>query len=297
MQYQNLIIDGTNLEFRIFYVAKNMKTMNASGEQTSCIFRFLLSFRDLVERFKPDNIYACWDKKLTWPSTNFRKEILIDKYKAGRVKPDDIEEMYEQEIKLVEILESLGVKNIFPNVLEADDVIGWLSKKLDGTKLIVSVDQDLLQLVDDNTSIYTLKKIINKQNFEVETGVPLKDYKLYKAIKGDTSDNISGLPGYGVVRSRKLASQWDSSNVSEEFKNIVERNLKLVDLDYGFKIQPDEEEAYKKQFEKEVEPDIDKFKTLCERYEFTTYLENLKDWEHIIKRNNIVNLINTLKEI
>lgn len=296
MQIDNLIIDGTNLEFRIFYISRNIKLTNNAGEQTGCIFKFLQTFYNLVEKFNPTNVYAAWDKKLTRPSTNFRKDILIDQYKAGRVKPPDIDEMFDQEVKLIEILETLGVKSIFPNVLEADDVCAWLSHTLPGKNVVVSVDQDLLQLITPNTSVYNLKELITYENFEDKKGLKPEQYVLYKAIKGDTSDNIIGLDGYGEVRSKKLAVSWNETNVSEDLKQIVDRNIKLIDLNYGYNFQENEKSKYIEQFNyvKEIKGDLEKFKALCERYNFNTFIENINQWKTLINRNNIIDLINNL---
>lgn len=296
MQVDNLIIDGTNLEYRIFYIARNAKTINADGEQTSCMFKFLGTFYNLIKMFNPTNVYAAWDRKLMWPSSNFRKEILVDQYKAGRPKPHDIQEMFDQEVKLIEMLESLGVKNIYPNVLEADDVCAWLTHTLSGKNVVVSVDQDLLQLVTPQTSVYNLKELITFENFESKKGIKPQQFILYKAIKGDLSDNIAGLDGYGEVRSRKLASNWDSSNLTEEFKQTIERNIRLMDLRYGYKHQPNEKQKYEEQlnYTRNVKPDIEKFKLLCERYDFVDYVNDIDKWKRVVKRNNIVDIINKL---
>lgn len=296
MAIDNLIIDGTNLEFRIFYIARGMKTVNNDGEQTSYMFRFLQTFNKLVDKFNPTNIYSAWDKKLSWPSTNFRKDILVDQYKAGRTKPPDIDEMYDQEIKLIEMLESLGVKNIYPNVLEADDVCAWLATTLPGKNVVVSVDQDLLQLVNSDTSVYNMKEMITAENFEHKKGIKAEHYKLFKAIKGDPSDNIKGIDGYGEVRSRKLASNWNTSHLTPELNQIVERNLKLIDLHYGYEFQPGEKQKYEEQlnYVKNVKGDIEKFKQLCERYNFQSILNDIGHWKRLLNRNNIIDFINRL---
>lgn len=294
MRVKNLIIDGTNIEFRIFYVSKELKMTNEAGEQTSCVYKFLASVKNLIEQFNPDDVYFAWDRRLTWPSTNFRQTLLEDQYKAGRVKPPDIDEMYAQEVKLIEGLEMLGCKHMFPNTLEADDVVAWLARNLEGPNVIVSVDHDLLQLIDDKNSMYDLKSTVTKNNFTEEVGVEPQFFKLYKAIMGDTSDNIPGIPGYGKVRSRKLAQQWSTANVTEDVRKIVERNLKLIDLDYGYVVQPEELKSYKDQFEylKGVKGDINKFKEFCQRNGFTKYVENFSEWKHLFDRNKLVELIN-----
>ena len=303
MSVDNLIIDGTNIEFRIFYVTRGSKTQDEEigglanpNEQTNCIFKFLQTFYRLVEKFNPTNIYAAWDKKLTWPSTNFRKEIMVDQYKAGRVNPPDIQDMFDQEIKLIEMLETLGVRNIYPNVLEADDVCAWLATTLPGRNIVVSVDQDLLQLINPNTSVYNLKEMITYENFETKKGVKPEDYKLFKAIKGDPSDNIMGLEGYGEVRSRKLATNWNAANLTEEYKQIIERNLKLIDLQYGYNFQPGEKQKYEEQlnYVKNIKSDIEKFTILCAKYKFNAFINDMDKWKRVINRNNIMDLINRL---
>lgn len=303
MSVDNLIIDGTNIEFRIFYVTRGAKehgdeisVIPDAEEQTSCMFKFLQTFYRLVDKFNPTNVYAAWDKKLMWPSTNFRKEIMVDQYKAGRTKPADIQDMYDQEIKLIELLETLGVKNIYPNVLEADDVCAWLAHTLPGKSVVVSVDQDLLQLVTKDTSVYNLKEMITYENFEEKKGVKPENFKLFKAIKGDPSDNIMGLDGYGEVRSRKLASNWDTSNLTEEYSKIIERNLKLIDLAYGYNFQAGEKQKYEEQLNylKDVKANIERFILLCNRYKFNAFITDIDKWKRLVNRNRLVELISKL---
>jgi 5'-3' exonuclease len=303
MSVDNLIIDGTNLEFRIFYVVQNSKkntsteyTQDTIGEQYDFTFKYLQTFQKLVEKFNPTNIYASWDKRLSWPSTNFRKELMGGQYKAGNTKPPEIQEMYDQEIKLIELLETLDVKHIYPNVLEADDVCAWLAHTLSGTNVVVSVDQDLLQLITPKTSVYNLKELITYENFEEKKGIKPENYVLFKSIKGDVSDNISGLEGYGEVRSRKLAENWSNSTLTEEYLKIVEKNIKLIDLKYGYNHQEGELQKYEEQLKylKNTGGDIEKFTSLCQKYNFVSILHDVSKWKRIINRNNMMNFINKL---
>ena len=286
MNSDNLIIDGTNIEFRFFFV------FNAAYMP-----RLLNSFINMVEEFNPTNIYASWDKKITSPSTNFRKDILEGTYKAGRKRHPDIQMMYDQEIKLIEIFESLGVKNIFPNVLEADDVCAWLSTVLSGKSIIVSADHDLLQMVTPNISVYNLKKMTSFRNFaETKNGMTPREFLLYKAIKGDDSDNIPGVPGFGEVKSAKLAKSWNASVLTEENLQIVERNIRLMNLRYGYNHQEGERQKYEEQlnYVKNIQGDIDKFEHLCAKYNFTDCLNDLGRWKRMLKRNSIVDIVNRL---
>lgn len=287
MRSDNLIIDGTNIEFRFFFVFG-----------TSYMSNFLDSFRNIVEEYNPTNVYASWDKKLVRHSSNFRKDIMEGQYKAGRKKHPDIQEMYDREIILIEMLESLGVKNIFPNVLEADDVCAWLSMVLPGKNIIVSADHDLLQMVTPDTSVFNLKKLTTFKNFESVKGMSPKEFILFKAIKGDDSDNIPGVPGYGDVKSTRLAKNWNAAVLTEENLQIVERNIRLMNLRYGFNHQEGERQKYEEQlnYVKNVKGDIVKFVELCSKYNFTSCLEDVSGWKRLLNRNNIVSFISELQD-
>jgi len=296
MHTTNLIFDGTNLEYRIFHVAQSYKAHNGLSS-LDLVSRYLATFKNLVNKFNPENIYSSWDHRLQEHSTNFRKQILDGQYKAGRSKPDNINELFNEEPKIIELLSSLGVMHIYPNVLEADDVIAWLAKNVDGQSIIVSADRDMLQLVDESTSVWNFKKLITHENFTDHVGIEAKYYKLYKAIMGDVSDNIHGIPGYGKVRSVKLATSWGEYPVSDDYKEIVERNLKLIDLDYGYTTEVGESDAYQMQMDKErvISPgDIETFKELCVKYGLRKELDKINEWKSVTSRNNLVSMINSL---
>ena len=86
------------------------------------------------------------------------------------------------------------------------------------------------------------------------------------------------------------------TDLTEEFKQIVERNLKLIDLHYGYNFQEGEKQKYEEQFNyvRNIKSDINKFAELCKRNGFITYIENIDKWKRIINRNNIVDIINRI---
>lgn len=296
----NLILDGSNIEHRNFNISRksNVIQTNASGEQVDVLYFFLRSLKTYINKFKPDNIYVAWDKKFSPSLSNFRKDLLDDEYKAGRIKSHDISDMYLQEPKLVEILSTLGVKSIYPDRMEADDIIAWLSKYLPDTKIIVSVDQDLYQLIKEDVNIYNLnkKEIIDMNNFESIVGIKQCYFKLFKAIKGDVSDNIKGIFGFGKVKAKRLAENWTTTNVTDDIRQIVERNLKMVDLDIGYCYYPEEMDCYKKQIleQGDLKFDEKKFRALCVKYEFSEFLNNINEWKFMFnkKENSLANKIN-----
>jgi DNA polymerase I len=297
MTCTNMIIDGSNIEHRSFWASKQPNNeMDYSSDVNKCTKQFMLSFKKYVKRLEPDNIYVCWDKRLTWPSRNFREELSDDSYKGTREKSPDIHLMYEQEPKTINLLKALGCKCLFPNILEGDDVISWLVHTLDGTNVIVSVDNDLYQLIDDCTSMFHpgTSKIITHLNFEEEIGIERKYFKLYKAIKGDISDNIQGLPGYGEKKSKRLAMSWKDSIVTDEYKQIVEKSLKMIDLSIGYTMHSDEVPAYIKQLDeqKNQKTDFKKFEELCNEYGLYSFIKGIGEWKTIFGESSLVSALN-----
>jgi 5'-3' exonuclease len=104
---KNLIIDGNNLLYRVFWTSNFKITESDSPGQ---IFLFLRSLKSYVDKYKPKNIYCAWDKKLDWPCTNFRREATAVEYKAGRddEKFKDVFLLFEGEIKVSELLKILN---------------------------------------------------------------------------------------------------------------------------------------------------------------------------------------------
>jgi DNA polymerase-1 len=303
----NLILDGSNLLHRTYWISQKQLKKEGADPIAIGIFTFLRTLKSYVKDFQTESVYIAWDKKLKWPSTNYRKQLLEGTYKAGRDK-SHAHDVHDIEDKLIPVLESLGIHNFFPYVLEADDIVSYLSKNLEGKNIVISVDQDLIQLVDENTHFYspTKKHTITLENFEEIVGVKHANYVTYKAILGDTADNIPGLPGYGKVRSKKLAekmgSDVDKTVITEEFQQIVDKNVKLMDLSNSWELEEGEEEAYKEQLEKTKSQisNFDKFKEYCEKYEYNSILKNLHEWRSCFNKydqtgRKLVDLINSLK--
>jgi len=255
----NLIIDGNNLLYRIFWTSNyKIEESNNPGQ----VFLFLRSLKSYVDKFRPKNVYCTWDKKLEWPSTNFRREATTVEYKAGR-DDEKFKNVFENAEKIQELLSDLGVHNIFPLRMEADDLMAYLSSKLPGPNVIITTDKDLLQTVTENTIVYTpiKKKEISLDNFEEYTGVKKEYYISFRAVTGDKSDNIPGIPRYGIKRFLKLEHTFISLNGDETMAlvradeltddqfEIYKRNWLLMDLKKGYNYYDDEVPAYEEQLE------------------------------------------------
>ena len=198
----NIIIDGNNLLYRIFWTS-NFKI--DESDSPGQIFLFLRALKSYVDKFQAKNVYCTWDKKLDWPSTNFRKEAAGIEYKAGRDN-DKFKDVFEFLENIIEIIALLGVKNIYPKRMEADDVMAWLARNLPGQNVVVTTDKDLLQLVNNKITVYNpiKKKEVTLSNFEEYTGVRKEYYMSYRVVTGDKSDNIQGFPRFGLKRFLKL---------------------------------------------------------------------------------------------
>lgn len=219
-------------------------------------------------------------------------------YKGTRVKTDN--NLFKQEGFIYDIVSTLGVKNMHPYVLEADDVISWLTTQIK-PNVIISVDHDLLQLINEDTSFFHLNKktMITTANFEETINVPLNAFLYYKAILGDPSDNIKGFPGFGKVRSRKLALELAAHhgdiskiNLAQEYVDIYEKNRKITDLKIGYTLEENELKHYEDQFSrlKDHKADFDAFAQQCEMLGFKSIVKNIEEWKAVFELNRKDNL-------
>tara|TARA_R100000700_G_scaffold41050_2_gene59296 strand:+ start:3537 stop:4484 length:948 start_codon:yes stop_codon:yes gene_type:complete len=299
----NIIIDGNNLLYRIFWTS-NFK-INES-DSPGQIFLFLRALKSYVDKFQAKNIYCTWDKKLDWPSTNFRKEATSVEYKAGRddEKFKDVFEFLEQ---IIDVISLLGVKNIYPKRMEADDVMAYLAHNLPGTSVVVTTDKDLLQVVSNNVTVFNpiKKKEITLNNFEEYTGVKKQYYLSYRAVTGDKSDNINGFPRFGIKRFLKLEHKNVSNNdewallrgdsITEEQYEIYKRNWQLMDLTQGYHYYDDEVPAYKQQLEDLTlhTSNFTRFIEAAKKLDMWTVVRNETSWRKTFNNDELLlNIIN-----
>ena len=177
--------------------------------------------------------------------------------------------------------------------MEADDLMAWLSTHLPGKNVIITTDKDLLQTISADTRIYSpiKKKEVTLQNFEEYTGVSKEQYLNYRAITGDKSDNIPGIPRYGLARFKKL----DLTKLTEEQQIIYERNIKLMDLSTGYDHYPDEVPVYEEQLNncKNNKSNYNKFIEEAKKLNMWSIVRNYSSWRESFNNNeNILNIIN-----
>jgi DNA polymerase I len=297
----NLIIDANSLMHRVHWVSKNRPLTTSYGRDIGDVSIFLRTLKSYIKTYSPNKVYCCWDKKLIYPSENFRDELTFNEYKGTR-DHELSKEVFNNTDDLMIMLEALGIKNMFPRTLEADDVIAWLTHNLKGENIVISADNDMLQLVSENTKVYNTnkKQLYTIANFEELLGVPISSFVLYKAIMGDNSDNLKGLEGYGKVKSKKVARSFSVNKealdiFSAEQKQHLLKNIKLMNLSIGYKIAGEEEiNSYTEQLQNIPNPEFGVFEKYCIDFEFNDILNNIDEWSRLFSQSKLLTLLESL---
>ena len=218
-----LLLDGHSLAFRAFYALKPENFSTTGGQYTNAVYGFIGMVLTLLEKEKPTHVAAAFD--LSGPT--FRSEKLPE-YKAQRPKTP---EEFANQIELIrEVLDAMGIVTIDKEKYEADDIIATLAtqgQKQGFDTYICTGDRDSFQLVSDKvTVLYTLKGVSNLARFtpaavEEKYGVTPEQYPDLAALRGDTSDNMPGVPGVGPKTAQKWMNQYGSlSELIEKMDDI-----------------------------------------------------------------------------
>ncbi len=207
-----VLIDGHALAYRMFFALPINAFTTKAGEPTNATFGFTRTILDTMFDFPPPKYLAvCFDVGRT-----FRDDMYED-YKGTREKmPDELALQIE---RIQEVLQALNIPTLSLDGYEADDVIGTLAAQARG-KVPVSIvtgDRDLLQLVDDNTMVDLPLNRNTKRPVTYNSNVVFEEYEMrpdqivdWKALEGDSSDNIPGVRGVGRKTAVKLLSQYDT---------------------------------------------------------------------------------------
>lgn len=207
-----VIIDGKSVFYRGYYAMPNLST--ADGTPTGGVYGFAALSLELFKKLKPDYVCVAWDK----PKTNIRKRLEIyPDYKAGR-KPAPAD-FYAQIPILHELLEAFSWPLYELDDYEADDIMATLAHKAavqDIEVCLITSDLDALQAIEPLVHVYALKKgLTNIDLFKPETftekyGLRVDQFLDLKSLKGDSSDNIPGVPGIGEKTAVQLLQQYDT---------------------------------------------------------------------------------------
>ena len=258
-----MLIDGMNLFIRVFSA---IPTTNEDGVHVGGIVGFLRSLAFNINMIRPTRTIIVFDGK---GGSNRRRKI-FPQYKMGRkmsyrlnrahnflTREEEQQMMIRQLNRVVEYLECLPVSIMNMENIEADDVIGYLSKHIykNNKTTIVSTDKDFLQLVDETTSIYspTKKKMYNEDEVFEEYGIHPKNFLLFRMFDGDKSDGIPGVNGIGMKTLVKLfpfmktkekytlddiyrSAETQKNPLCEKVlqsKDLLDLNKQLMDLEDG----------------------------------------------------------------
>ena len=212
------IIDANAIIHRAFHALPPLQ--NKDGVLVNAVYGFANILLKILQDIKPDYIAVCFDVA----KKTFRNEIYAD-YKAQREKGP--QELYNQMNFVRQLVRAFNMRIFEQAGYEADDLIGTLAKKIKNIEsLIVTGDMDALQLIDENTKVYTLRKgiadtvIYDKQGVIEKYGFRADQVVDYKALRGDQSDNIPGVNGVGEKTATELIKTFGSL---EELYKFIDR--------------------------------------------------------------------------
>jgi len=257
-----MIIDGLNMFLRSYII---IPSMDKRGNPNGGTWGFMKSLQKICKKFNPDEIVVCWDGV----GGSEKKRTINKNYKQGRKPLRFNRRMIElsvekqeqnkafQQIRLMDYLNDMPIIQTMIDYVEADDVIAYVAqheKYKEWDKVIISSDKDFFQLVEGNCSLYRpiQDKVLEQKNILEEYGIHPRNFALARALVGDKSDNLDGVPRVGLKTVRNRFSFMSSSaphepedifkvceNVKKPIgihhsilnnKGIVKSNFKLMQL-------------------------------------------------------------------
>ena len=217
-----VILDSHGIIFRSYFAMRDTLTVGHSGEPVWAVYGYANSLLTVLSELRPTHVIAAWDAS----EETFRKQE-DERYKAHREPmPDDLRPQVE---RVSELLEAIAVPRIEALGYEADDVLGTLAAQAveAGVEtVLVTLDNDLLQLVRPGVRVYMYRPYQRDYVLYDEAGVrerfgfePRRVID-YKALVGDSSDNIPGVRGIGEKGAKALIERWGT--VEEIYQHLDE---------------------------------------------------------------------------
>jgi len=227
-----VILDSNSIIHRAFHALPPLTAKN--GELVNAVYGFLLVFIKVIKELKPDYLAATFDL----PGKTFRHDEFKE-YKAKR--PPMQEGLIPQFSGVKEFLKVFSVKIFEKTGFEADDMIGTIVEKItkggkgeDVLITIVSGDMDILQLVNERTKVYFLRRgvkdaaLYRRKDVEEKYGLAPDQISFFKGLRGDTSDNIPGVKGVGEKTAIKLIQDFrDMEHLYGELEGDKDGNGKI----------------------------------------------------------------------
>ena len=284
---QLFLIDGNSLAYRAFFALPE-SIGTSDGRPTNAIYGLASMLVKIIDEHHPQGVVVAWDAGYSG------REVTYDLYKAQRKPRPDL--LREQWPHLMPLVEAFGYTNVKVDGYEADDVIASLVRQAreQGIEvMVVTGDRDAYQLVDEGVRVMstsrgiTETKIYDRAAVEERYGVPPELITDLMGLRGDTSDNIPGVPGIGEKTATQLLQQFGSLDAVLESvdeisgkkrkENLVEHaedarmSKQLATLQYDIETGVDLAEAMSS------EPDLGALREFMREFELRAVLERLEE--------------------
>lgn len=291
-----ILIDGNNLMFRAYYATAYTGNlmMTKNGLYTNALFGFANMVNKIVKELTPDYLFIAFDKG----KKTFRHQ-MYGEYKSGRAHmPEEL----AMQIPLVkEYVNLLGIKQYECNDYEADDLVGSCADKFKNDVdeiIVISQDKDLLQLVDEKTTVASPKSGIselifyNTKNFKELLGIEHYQMVDYKGLIGDSSDNLPGVTGVGPKTAQKLLEEYKTlENIFDNIPNIKGKISEKLSADKEVSLRTKMLATLVRNVPLDFElddlkckkPEYETLRKFYERVEFTSFIKkmNSDDYETV----------------
>lgn len=277
------VIDGMSLAYTAYYA----HNLSYKGKSTSIMFGMLDQLKSLMMLYKAHRVIVCWDGE-----RNPKRIELHPGYKAHRNlnMTKRQKRKFKEEIERVKkMIYYLGISQAYNPAVEGDDMVYWVTKKMQNLykTWIISGDKDFLQLINYDVQVYNprTKHSHHYSTFYIDNKVEPSQFSDYLCMVGDKSDDIPGYRGIGPVRAASFLSMFKSiknfikdenaefSGVSdkEELEKVWRRNRMLIDLKrFNEKYHTEADLLYiRNKSMPKFRPE--KFKAYCLRYGIKTF--------------------------
>jgi DNA polymerase-1 len=287
------LIDGNSLAYRAFFALPE-SIATADGRPTNAIYGFASMMTKLLIDHSPRAVIVAWDRG--WSG----RETVYAEYKSQRKSRPDL--LKEQWPHLAPMAEAFGFKNVAVEGYEADDVIATLTKRAEDAGIpvmIVSGDRDVYQLVRDGVRVMTTSrgitdtKVYDHDGVIERYGVPPDLVADFIGLKGDTSDNIPGVPGIGDKTAAELLQRFGSlESVLESVDEIsgAKRKQNLTEHADDARVSKrlatmvtDIEVPIEVDVEVRGSPDRSKLRDVANEFELRAVIQRLdEEWDEVV---------------
>lgn len=279
------LIDGQGLIYRAFFALPKLST--SYGQLINAAYGFTLVLMRLLEEQKPDGLIIAFDT----PKPTFRHK-KYHEYKAQREKMP--QELIDQLPIIKEIVNKYQIPSIAIENYEADDIIGTIAETAKESvykTVVVTGDRDLLQLIDKNTEVLLMQKGISQvKEYHMDSVAKYLGFSPslipdYIGLKGDSSDNIPGVPGIGEKTAKELVKSFGNlESILKNYQNITRKSIRNKIEKYQDQARLSKELAViKKDIDIDLKlekynyrgPNYEQLRKIFQKYEFKKLLEKI----------------------